>query len=69
MEKLTLHVPQISCQHCINNIKRELMGLPGVLEVFGDVGEKRIVVTFDSPADVSRIKGLLEEIGYPGSEV
>lgn len=68
MERITLKVPQISCSHCVNNIRRELSELPGVQEVLGDVEKKEIQVLFGPPADLERIKETLKEIGYPASE-
>lgn len=69
MKKVRLNVPQISCNHCVNTIKRELSQLPGVSMVSGDPTKKEIEVEFGPPAELSKIKELLKEIGYPGTEV
>jgi len=69
MEKLLLSVPNITCHHCINSIKRELSELPGVLEVEGDLERKQIQIVWEKPCNPTKIKELLKEIGYPGKEV
>jgi len=69
MAKVRFNVPNISCHHCVNTIKRELKELPGVVEVKGDVQEKEIQVLYEKPADPNKIAELLKEIGYPGKEI
>lgn len=68
MKKITLKVPQISCGHCVNNIKRELLEIRGIHEVSGNVEKKQIEVTFGPPAELDTIKETLREIGYPPLE-
>lgn len=68
MKTITLKVPQISCGHCVNNIRRELSEIQGVKEVLGDVQNKQIQVTFGPPAELEKIKETLKEIGYPALE-
>ncbi len=65
MESKTFVVPNISCDHCVTTIKREIGGLMGVKEVTGDVRTKLVTVMWDSPASWGLIKGTLQEIGYP----
>jgi copper chaperone CopZ len=61
----TVKIPDISCHHCVNNIKREVGELEGVQSVEGSVDEKSMTFVFAEPANWDRIKGLLNEIGYP----
>ena len=68
METKTLHVPNISCGHCVMTIQRELGEMEGVSAVEGDAGKKRITVSWDAPATLERIKATLEEINYPAAE-
>jgi copper chaperone CopZ len=42
MEKETLTVPNISCGHCVMNIKNELSEMEGVNSVDGSPEAKRI---------------------------
>ena len=69
MPSKTLHVPDISCQHCVNNIKNELAEMPGITSVSGDAAEKNIVIKWQEPASLSDILSVLEDIGYPADKV
>ncbi len=60
-----LSIPNISCHHCTNTIKRETQDLPGVENVEADVESKTATYTLKSEADLSRVKETLAEIGYP----
>jgi copper chaperone len=60
-----LSIPNISCHHCTNTIKRETEDLPGVENVEADVETKTATYTLASEADLSRVKETLAEIGYP----
>ena len=68
MDKKTFHIPNISCGHCVNTIKNELEELEGVAEVKGDSGKKEIIVDWESPATLEKIKETLAEINYPSNE-
>jgi len=68
MTSSTFHVPNISCNHCVMTIKRELEDLDGVTNVTGDVETKTVTVEWDSPATWDSIKSLLTEINYPPAE-
>ena len=65
MEKQMLSIPNISCGHCVMNIKNELSELEGVSGVDGDPGSKTVTVSWDTPATLDKIKAVLEEINYP----
>ena len=65
MEKQTLSIPTISCEHCVRAIKEELMELDGVKAVEGNPDDKTATVKWDSPATLDIIKSTLEEIDYP----
>ena len=67
MERKSFAVPNISCGHCVMNIKRELGGLEGVVKVEGDPSLKQILVEWNSPATEEKIRALLKEINYPAS--
>ena len=68
MEKITLSVPNISCDHCIMTIRRELGDVEGVVKVEGDVNKKEITVEWEAPANLEKIKSTLGEINYPAAE-
>jgi copper chaperone len=63
----TFSVPNISCEHCVMTIKRELSELEGVASVEADVGTKTVTVTWEAPATEYAIKALLAEINYPAA--
>jgi copper chaperone len=65
MEKTTLSIPKISCGHCVNTIKNELLEVKGVASVDGSAEAKQVMVEFESPATMEKIRQVLQEIGYP----
>ena len=65
MERSTFSIPNISCGHCVNAIKRELEEIQGVTKVEGDPGTKQVSVQWDPPATLEKIKSTLKEINYP----
>ncbi len=65
MERKTVTIPNISCEHCIRSIQREVGELAGVSAVEGDPDTKSVTIVWDQPADWKGIEELLEEIGYP----
>ena len=65
MESKTFSVPNISCEHCVMTIKRELSELAGVTSVDDDAEGKTVSVAWDAPASEDDIKALLAEINYP----
>jgi copper chaperone len=69
MQTLTVHVPNISCAHCVHTIQTELGDLPGVTAVRADEQTKVVTVTFAPPATRPGIEALLAEINYPADQV
>ncbi len=67
MEKKTLTIPGISCNHCVMTIKNELTEIEGVKNVEGRAETKSIEVTWDAPATLEKIKKILNEINYPAA--
>ena len=65
MTTVTYTVPAISCSHCIHTIETEVGDLQGVQSVKADEATKKVVISFDTPADETKIKTLLSEINYP----
>lgn len=65
MQEKTVHIPNISCNHCVATIKREVGIVAGVSSVEGDAATKNITFKFDSPATLEEIAALLVELGYP----
>lgn len=65
MNTVTYSIPAISCMHCTHTIETELSQIQGVQVVKADVRAKQVVITYDEPADETKIKALLAEIEYP----
>ena len=65
MTTLTLHVPNISCAHCVHTIQTEVGELPGVKTVQADEHTRLVTIAFEPPADRAGIEALLAEINYP----
>jgi len=68
MNAKTVEVPNISCNHCVATIKRELAEIAGVKTVEGDPQAKKVTVGWIEPASWDRIAAALAEIGYPVKE-
>ena len=69
MNTLTVHVPNISCAHCVHTIQTELGELPGVSAVQANEQTKVVTVAFAPPATRAGIEALLAEINYPADQV
>ena len=67
MEKITLYIPNISCNHCVMTIKNELSEIKGIVSVEGDSQNKTLVVEYEEPASLQKIKDTLKEINYPSA--
>lgn len=68
MASKTFKVPNISCEHCIRTIKREVGALPGIFGVEGDVETKEVTVVYDGERSLEKAIETLKEIGYPPVE-
>lgn len=65
MDERQFQVPNISCQHCVMTIERELGELEGVVSVEANVDTKMVLVRWRAPATWEAIESLLQEINYP----
>ena len=68
MASKVFSVPNISCDHCVMSIKRELSEMEGVFKVEGDAETKKITVEWDAPATLERLRSTLNEINYPAAD-
>lgn len=70
MAKVTLNVPDISCEHCERTITNALSPVDGVRSVKVDIPAKLVEVDYDDAAvDVNKMKGILQEEDYPVESV
>ncbi|MCB2186215.1 MAG: heavy-metal-associated domain-containing protein [Deltaproteobacteria bacterium] len=65
METKTVKIPDMSCGHCLMNIKREAMDVPGVKKVEGDPNTKVVTFEWEAPAEWDKIAAVLKDAGYP----
>jgi copper chaperone len=65
MTTKTFDVPNISCHHCVNTIKRELQPLAGVTVVDAQVDTKQVTLSYADDGALVKALSTLEEIGYP----
>ena len=65
MTSKAFYVPNITCNHCVMTIKRELGELDSVNNVTGDAETKTVTVEWEPPATWDSIKSLLTDINYP----
>ena len=60
----TFRVPEMSCQHCVNAITKEVTAVPGVQKVEITLNDKLVKVQHDQQADTSAIVAAINEAGY-----
>jgi len=66
MSEKTVHVPGISCGHCVKTIERELGRMEGVTAVSVAQDARSVRVEWDEDrTNWDAVRGLLEEINYP----
>lgn len=59
-------IPNITCGHCVANIKRELGSIEGVVSVAADAVDKTVKVSWNEPpATAEIILSALKVINYP----
>jgi copper chaperone len=68
MEKTNLSIPNISCNHCVSTIQRELGEIEGVDNVAGDPSTREITVQWGPPATLEDIKSTLKQINYSAAD-
>lgn len=65
METKTVKIDAIGCDGCVRTIQNELRTLFGVIDVKGNVADKRVTIQWDTPATWEQIAAKLSEIDYP----
>jgi copper ion binding protein len=64
-QDITLSVPEVSCEHCVNTINGALGALPGVKEVSTDIPTKTVHVNYDTHVvSLQQIEATLDDAGY-----
>jgi len=70
MEKKTLPVKGMSCEHCVQAVKRALGGITGVADIAVSLKEGTVSFTHDpalAPIDV--IKAAIEDEGFEAASI
>ena len=65
MERETMSIPAMNCDHCVRAIETELRAVEGVVEVRADLPGKCVEVAWTPPAERAALVALLTEIGFP----
>ncbi|EFQ23427.1 Heavy metal transport/detoxification protein [Aminomonas paucivorans DSM 12260] len=63
--KRVFHVPDMSCQHCVNRISAALRGM-GIEAFEVDLLTRRVTLETGDPRKVLEV---LDETGYPSEEI
>lgn len=66
MEKLTLEVPRMYADHHVLGVRKLLLGLEGIDDVYASSAWKQVQVTYDSAKlEPAAIEEALSQAGYP----
>lgn len=61
-------VPDVSCQHCVNAITREVSALAGVQRVEVSINDKTVLVDHTDQVSTDAIVAAINEAGYEVAE-
>lgn len=65
MPQITLHSPEITCDHCIATISETVEAVSGARFVTGDPDRRQFVIEIDGGAVLDAVSSALAEAGYP----
>ena len=65
MESKSVCIPNVTCGHCVGNIRRELREIQGVTSVEGDPATQEVTIRWRAPATWKVIAETLADRGYP----
>jgi copper chaperone len=64
-EKTTLNVEGMSCNHCVNSIKKAVGEILGVLNVEVNLEAASVIIEYDlNKVKIENIKTVIEDEGY-----
>ena len=64
MNKTVMHIPDISCGHCVAAVDAALRAVPGVADVTVDLESKVATVTAPAPVPRSELDAAVVAAGY-----
>ena len=59
-----LIIPEISCQHCVDTIKKSLSEIENINLVEVDIVTKSFSIDYSNELDINQIQNLLLDQGY-----
>lgn len=68
MAERVYSVPDVSCDHCVSAITRELAQIGGVQNVQVDLQQKKVTVVSDDTVADERIREGIDEAGFDIAE-
>lgn len=64
MTKKTYNVPDVSCEHCVAAVNRELRKIEGISDVDVDLDTKTVTVAMSDQVTDEQVIAGLDEAGY-----
>ena len=65
IQEVTLSVPDVSCQHCVQTINSTLGVIDGIKRVNTDIPTKSVTLSYDpQKIDLKQIEEALDDAGY-----
>ncbi|MFA6811020.1 MAG: heavy metal-associated domain-containing protein [Desulfoplanes sp.] len=68
MDKTTINVQGMSCQHCVQSVTRALQNIEGLQEISVDLAHKTASFTSDSPVNMDAVHAAIRNIGFETTE-
>ena len=59
-----LIIPEISCQHCVDTIKKALSEIENINLLEVDIDTKTVSIDYSNELDIDQIQNLLLDQGY-----
>tara|TARA_Y100001970_G_scaffold129984_1_gene160262 strand:+ start:306 stop:518 length:213 start_codon:yes stop_codon:yes gene_type:complete len=59
-----LIIPEISCQHCVDTIKKALSEIENINLLEVDIDTKTVSIDYSNELDINQIQNLLLDQGY-----
>lgn len=64
MEQSVYSVVGMTCSHCVNAVRSEVSGIPGVTQVDVDLAEGKVTICAEPAPSAEAVRAAVEEAGY-----
>jgi copper chaperone CopZ len=64
MEQSVYAVAGMTCSHCVNAVRSEISGIPGVTEVDVDLAGGKVTITAEPAPSADEVRAAVEAAGY-----